>query len=509
MASVAITESPQITMSPEEQLREVMIELAQRKKANPLAFFIPNGKQEEIVPCDKFVNVFSGGNGSGKSYVGINIFGNLVYGPQSKWFQHEVYNKINRPLRGRIVSTHKNVEENIVPLLESWLIPGSYTARKGTRTFLSDWKFANGTEMDIMTYDTDPEQFEGPTIHFIWFDEPPPRKIWGAATSRLRKGGFILITMTPLYSGGWIFDRINDPFSNNQRDWALVSADVEDNCMEHGVRGTLQHKDIARILVEYPPEEREARKSGKPIHLAGRVYPTFNVDVHVIPREKAPTEGTIYHVCDPHDRKPFALGWALIDKTGDVYIIEEWPDTPFHEIKSCAHTLKDYKGIIEGKELLTGNPIIRIIDARYGNRKSVQTGDTIRDELDMLDLHYINSYTDDDASIVAGHNKVRSVLYCDPEKPIDTTNKPKLFICDNCINHIYQMLHYTHANHRDPEKSVKEQVEDKFKDFPDLIRYLVMENPTYIKEEELEEAKPIPQSWEKYRQEVALTSYGE
>jgi phage terminase large subunit-like protein len=357
-----------------------------------------------------------------------------------------------------------------------------------------------------MTYDTEPEQFAGPTLQWTWFDEPPPERIFGECMGRLRRGGLIIITMTPLYAGGWIFDRIEDPFHQKGEPWYLVTADIEDNCEDCGERGVLKHKDIQRIIAEYPEEEREARISGKPIHLTGRIYGGFNPDVNVVPN--APKDMTYYVVCDPHDRKPFAIGLYGVDPTGDIYIIDEWPNEAYHKMKSSQYTVEDYANIIRGKtqELGISSPVY-IIDARYGNRRSVQTGDTIRDEFDNFGIHFSNSYTDDAASITSGHERIKALLRYDKKRTIDSTNRPKLYCLDHCTNHIYGFLHYTYAEYKDGDKPLREQPNEKFKDFMDCLRYMVMDNPTHRVEEEALYYE-VPESWNKYRG-TNLTSYGE
>ncbi len=463
------------------------------------------------------MNVFSGGNGSGKTMIATNILGNLCWGPQNDWFDNELFRTFKRPFRGRIVSTHKNISESIIPKLKQYFPATKYITRKEKQSYEAKWITDLGCEFDIMTYDTDPKQFEGPTVHFVWFDEPPPQTIFGSCVSRLREGGFVIITMTPLYDGAWIFDRIDNPFADKDSSkWFLVMADVEDNCKDHGARGTLTHDNIDRMIAEYPSDEREARKSGKPIALSGRVYSQFNKNVHVIPRSKIPTKGTLIHVNDPHDRKPFALGWYILDDTGDLYVVGEWPNTPYHEMKSSSLVIKDYKDIILDKEKDLGlDAETRIIDARYGNRKSVHTDSTIRDEFDSVGLTYINSYTEDKSSIVAGHQKVKKLLSYDRNQDISSTNKPKLYICDDCINHIYGMLHYGYEEEKNPAKAIKEGVKLVFKDFPDLVRYAVSEFFDIITMEEsneqlkkLNQENDIPDRWKKHREDSKVNTFG-
>jgi phage terminase large subunit-like protein len=484
----------------DQQLKDLFITYKQRRKLNPLEWFTPNGAQEDRILMESFINVFSTGNGVGKSALGCNWVGTLIFGPQAPCFRIEPYFTFPRPSAGRIVSTATNIEKNLVPELKKWFPPKTYTTAKGRHLYASQWTFNNESTFHIMTYEQDPDEFEGPTLNWIWFDEPPPEELWGPNISRLRKGGLVLITMTPLTQAGWIFDKINDPWVNQETSWSTVTADIEANCKQHGKNGVLEHKDIERMIAEYPPEERDARISGKPLYLEGRVYPTFSSDIHVVPHaliEKKLSEPcTLYMVVDPHDRKPFAIAWALVDPTGDVYWFDEWPNEPYYQVKYQLQ-LADYVDIIRSKE--DNRPIeTRLIDARYGNRTNVQTGRTIRDEFDEHGLTFHNSYTDQDASISAGHIKVRQYLHYDPKLPISETNKPKMYFSDRCLNLIYGMLHYTYDNYRRKELGVKERPKQNVKDFPDLVRYLAMDEPEHYERVEEISEEPIPDRWAEF-----------
>src|ERR1035437_6281717 len=67
-----------------------------------------------------------------------------------------------------------------------------------------------------------------------------------------------------------------------QRKVGVVEADIESNCIEHGVRGILEHRHIEAMVSEYTEEDKQARVYGKFQHLTGLVFKTFNRRVHVI-----------------------------------------------------------------------------------------------------------------------------------------------------------------------------------------------------------------------------------
>lgn len=196
-------------------IREVREEEAFRLMHEKFRYYEPNGACEQYIAevgSDKrLVTLFSAANGVGKTAASVNILANIMYGKDNldnHWFDHPLYREWPYPKRGRIVSEAANIEKNVIPSLEEWLPLGRYKAQKGTKSFLSKWETDNGWSFDIMTNDQDPAQFEGPTLGWIWCDEPPTETIYKACISRLRSGGVMFISATPLNGSAWMYDTI-------------------------------------------------------------------------------------------------------------------------------------------------------------------------------------------------------------------------------------------------------------------------------------------------------------
>src|SRR3990167_10906993 len=108
---------------------------------------------------------------------------------------------------------------------------------KGDKHFESIWKTDNGWEWDIMSYEQDAKEYESSTLGWCWFDEPPPEAIFKATVARMRKGGIIFISETPLYAA-WLYDHVianpdKELASKGQR--VYIEAEVEDACKQHGI----------------------------------------------------------------------------------------------------------------------------------------------------------------------------------------------------------------------------------------------------------------------------------
>lgn len=445
-------------------------ELEWIRKNEKIQYFEPNGKVEEFIKLigttSNIVYAFAAANGVGKTTAAVNILGNIVFGKQNKWFDYPIFREWPYPKRARFITSSKNVEE-IGPFhseIQKWWPKGRYEAIKSGHSYYSQYK-ANGWVIDVMTYDQEPSQFEGANIGLIIADEPMPRNLWTPNISRLRAGGFIMIPMTPLTDAGWFFDEIVP----RHKDF-IVTAGVEEACIQHGTRGHLEHAQIEQMIAEYQPEDIEARVHGKALYLAGLIYKQFNTQVHVL-REtvSAPSNATIYQVVDPHSDKPFACIWAMVDGRGDVTIVDEWPNVDFYKWRNCQLNIKDYAKIFRDKE--NGLKVYkRIIDRHFADVSYVTNKRTLREELrDECGLDFYPSYKAE-SEVDTGIIKVREYLKYNPDQPLAHTNKPKLYLNPHCQNTIKSFLRWA----RDPKTN---KPQDEYKDFMDCVRYLLMDSP--------------------------------
>lgn len=324
-----------------ERLRSLREEQARRLKFEQYRYYEPSGKGEEFINLvgnnENFIILFSAANGIGKTAAGCNVVANIVF-PNSgnKWFDAPLYKNFPYKKRGRIVSTPTNITNNIVPELKRWFPQGKFrTARKG-KQFESVFYTNTGWEIDLMTYEQDPMEFEGVTLGFIWCDEPPPQSIFKALISRLRTGGIMMITATPLAGSAYLYDQfaqgdftveIAQPDGSLEvftRKIGYVEADIESACKVHGVRGHLEHQHIQQMIAEYTEDEKQARIYGKFQHLIGLVFKQFNPKVHVIPPfAVTQRDFCVWHMLDTHPRHPDAVLWVAIDRKGNYYVVDE------------------------------------------------------------------------------------------------------------------------------------------------------------------------------------------
>lgn len=465
-----------------KRLSDLKLSIEDNQRCFPHIYFLPNGKQSEFIkstPADYsnqeiITKVFSAGNSTGKTAIAIMSVCSLVTSPDK---MNHIYKDLpywynfKRPNIGRIVSDATAIKEKIIPELKKWLPAGTYYTEKGRKDYESIWHFPETKcHFTIMTNDQDVKEFESVELDWCLFDEPTTRDIYTATITRLRFGGLIMFTLTPLIDAGWMDDAIVNK-TNNKTSF-IVYAEMEDNCKLHGINGILDHKIIEKIISELDPLEYDARVKGKSIHYAGLRYPTFDRNIHISKppdnyKSKLNSSYIIVNVLDPHDRKPFALGWYLVSlvEPYKCYAIAEYPTEPFERIRVDIKSITEYVDIIKSIEKDIGDPYLRYIDPNYGNRHTRQTEAiprSIKDDLQDYGLYYY----DVSDSLEIGHRRVQEMLkYTDDIAP-------RLSFAPNLYNHIYALTHYRHGN-IDPLTS-KEKINEDGKDFADLIRYLAV-----------------------------------
>ncbi len=473
------------SLSPEQQSQALawVKEVEMSRLNQPLKFLVPNGAQEraiaEVGNLENFITVLSFANGVGKTSIVFAILGAVMWGAPTSAFDFPLYREYPSrwPKRIRIV-TESELVSDMGPIqteAAKWWPKGRYSWVKGGKQYNKFFYSDTGFFGEVMTNEQALKEFEGKTNAINVFVEPPPKLIFNACIARQRMGGLNIMDMTPLTSSAWVKDDIIDK-AQVEADGKVVgksvciSADIEENCQEHGKNGQLKHDDIQQIISRYDPDEIEARAHGKFVHLSGRIFKTFERAVHV--REFEILTDNVSHgmVVDPAIAKPLMILWRFVDKAGVVHFYDESPDFEFHNAKDSNLTVADYVQIIKAKE--EGRNIeSRILDRHFGNARRTLGGKTLKEEFSDAGLDFVDSYTMDPASEVeAGILKVKEYLKYDKTKPIDSLNRPRLVIHPRCKNLIAAFERWS----RDPKTG---KPLDEWKDAIDDARYDLMSNP--------------------------------
>ena len=181
-------------------------------------------------------------------------------------------------------------------------------------------------------------------------------------------------------------------------------------------------------------------------------------------------------VCiDPHPRKSFAMAWYKVDPTNRIIIFEEWPATSYYETPGPQWGVGGYADKIKAIEMgdnFHEHPIEsvlwRILDPNYGRSMSV-SGRTLQEEFEDFGLAFDCQVSD---RIEPGHIAVQGMLQ-DP---------PQLLVTPNCKNIILAFERYVHAEYTKNASEInqKETPREEYKDFMDVVRYIVMSKPRYF-----------------------------
>jgi len=235
-------------------------------------------------------------------------------------------------------------------------------------------------------------------------------------------------------------------------------------------------------------------------------FPKFDEKVHVVAPDAIPAQGSNYCFCDPSNGRNFVFLWIRVVKDA-FYVYREWPGNytipgvglpgPWAEIdgkkfdgrKGPAQNpfgfdLAEHKTEIarleqwdlpESADILTCRPgpatkekiLERYIDARAGNA-TVQTASETSTLIDQMNSKL---HMDWQPVKLVGHNSIlgadsaihliNDALFYRDERPIDFTNRPKLYVSAECQNLIFAMKVWTGV---DGNKGA-------CKDFIDLLRY--------------------------------------
>lgn len=430
---------------PVEIARELLEEEAYRLTHEKFRYYEPNGKCEQFIEAigygDRFIVFMSAANGVGKTAAAANVVANILWGKdntENPWFNYDLFRKWPYPKRGRIVSEAANVKKNVIPSLEDWFPLGRYTATKNGKDYMSQWETDTGFSFDIMTNDQDPKQFEGPTLGWIWFDEPPTEAIFKAGVSRLRKGGIMFITATPLNGSAWMYDEIVGKAGKkvemgDQKGILIehIEAGVEAACKEHGVRGHLEHSEIEKMIALYDEDDKQARIHGKFQHLTGLRFKQFNRKIHVIrPFEVSLKDFVVYHSLDPHPRTEDAGIWLAVNRKNQKFVVDELWLKCQGGTEELATRVKE-KNSQYRMERNTIDPSAAIEDQH--------TGKSLVSRLSEYGLHYIPATK---ARTMSDKRIEDALTYQQLPGSDEMIKAPELYIFDTCQRLIWEIEHY-------------------------------------------------------------------
>jgi hypothetical protein len=335
-------------------------------------------------------------------------------------------------------------------------------------------------------------------------DEPARDSIRHAQKSRRRMGCITLEIMTPLYCEPDTFNDIEAADmrveEGKKRTMWHVKGDVFGACQLRGIRGHLKPDVIDDMISEMDEEEIEARAYGNPQYFSGKIYRIFSRDDHFVDPEEFPVTGPgkFFQVVDPHESRDAAVIWAFktppigkVNPKSRYIIFHEYPDyvgKKYWTIKSQKTTdleverWKFFEKNVMKYERATD--VTRIMDKYFGwqtrgekNMAMLYAEAGVKHQWNMI---YRPSYSakGEEGEIIYGHKKVREQL------EMLEDGKPGLVIWNTC-QHTYNGMSSYIRKHETTKASEDKaagegKIVEKYKDFADVVRYLVCDNAKVI-----------------------------
>ena len=479
-------------------------ELARRISTERGRYYVPNGGIESVLqlmqakrkPGQQGTTIFvvEAGNGVGKSVLTVNLASYLTCKYSNPYFDAvDCLREFRRPNRGRIITTATAAQTVYDEELAKWMPLGRYKAKQNGHKFNQQYT-SEGSSFDIITQDQDPKQGESVTLDWAICDEPMSRRHFSALKSRFRFGGIIVFVLTPLEGAAWMQHQLLAP-ERLGLDVFHIRLSSEVNCIQHGVRGLMQHSALEDQWRDYDDDELEARRDGLPLALAGSIYKTFRAGAggHVMDALPGYYQDcwdrrmvTLWQTIDPHDRKPWFIGWRACFPNGSSFGVAEWPDDsmrPFHKIKSWGWGWKQYaKLTVETESALGFDAYATVADPNYGPSATMTAeGVTSHAAEFQRELSLLRPgkpkrrmiFPPD--AISEGHLRVKQALG-DPAKGVT----PEMYWLSHMRNEIFSMTNYGYAENKNEEKGLSEVPVLQFKDGADISRYFKAAGARYI-----------------------------
>lgn len=495
----------------------------------PTRFWIPNVAQERATnvwmkPPYKRVHLVTFGNGTGKTDWLAAFLCAAVKGPKfanPDWMDCQLF--------------HMLTPKRLAGTLTVWWVCSGEFMKKGAPDYkaiaakIPDAEFKSKTNngvyreihipvvgegripikivVQVKTHDQDTDAFRGENLDLLIADEPIPEVHWSEIVGRWRTkvgevGARIVVGATPLNISAYMHDRLENP--ENVDTYVHTEGSLWENCAgdqipeaeaiklgipkdpstgHYVTRGHLTRESIEKQIKEWEqsqdPEEMIARVYGKFSHLQGRIYKVFNRDVHVVQPYPIPENYPVVQVVDPHDARPDVAGWYMITPNGKMVCIMEYPEKPYEQITGRSETIAQTCDTWRQMEARLG--IAHQVVKRYGdpNRMLAPDPNTGKNKLQLYKKYggmtFSVNVTD---KIEYGHEEVRRFLYYEREKWLKFPGEPmyqaRLLFFATCKNHINYMIKYGTKKVKDPSKPISEKADEKWKDYPDIVRYAVV-----------------------------------
>lgn len=423
--------------SQDEMLHTLTANLTKQIRKPNLLGYDPHEKQLLFHQSQSRNRLYIGGNQSGKTTGGAveDLY----------WLRrrHPFRAIPDIPIHGRAIAVDfQSVNKVLIGTLDDsgirrWMVPSdlingswedSYNSNERTLTL------SNGSTLEFKSYDQEVLQHAGRSLHFVHFDEPPPKALYTENNIRTvaRYGDFPgsgswWMTYTPIFGMDWTYDEIYLPGKEDsgQSGIEIIEVDMDDNPY-------LSEEAKSKVLNGLSEDDIEARKRGRYVQMGGNVFKEFGA-AHCINEAdlyeiwggpSLPAEWELYWSIDHGLNAPTAIYWHGVSPDGTI--------VTFREIYKAEQLVKDHAAEVHRIEkeidrtpyFRTGDPAIK--------QRNAQTGTSIQQAYAELGIWINVDSVPKDGSI--GIIKMRQHMRINP-----LTQRPYWMILDTCPSLIKEL----------------------------------------------------------------------
>lgn len=565
--SAALGRSPRRRVAADSKVTEAQRKAMAREKierwrrAWPCTWSIPNVAQARLLqvlakrPYPKDI-VFLAGNGVGKSHLACKVMSGIIWGPKAAtvrgmhpdfggeehieaWrsFRDRAKSE-NRPIFGRIIAASDSLKGNgpMIQRVRRLFPKGLWLGEKNGAKYVSEiycWdrkedvgdKDLAVAVIDVKTHQQDKDQHAGADLDFIMLDEPVAQDIYEECVGRTRANpdAVRIFTITPLEMSGWLIDALVEGADGIKV--AVVYGSIWDNCKDwhpdpamwsSGVvdvgrvltRGVLERKSIDDMIDKWQrlsPDTVDARVWGKPTHLSGAVFKSWNPPVHMVDEiEENWKDWPVWCIIDPHHARPPAVLWVA---QGPVtsYVVAEYPDHDYTKINGAIvvdgkrrEWIEDHADVIVEWEKRMGfvdeeEGLDRVGDRRWGDPNSLKfvyaTSSGASGEGQNLQGLLYNKglwFNLSNDNLRLGHEAVSGLLHYNRDQEVRFPNVPRLRCLKTNLATGEPMVNFPNSMARygfkkkalesnvQPTGNIKTVMNETYKDFADAGRYFAI-----------------------------------
>jgi phage terminase large subunit-like protein len=285
--------------------------------------YIPMPEQDLFHQSLAKYRLLKGGNRGGKTFG--SIADDVLVLTRRHPYRNHLY--ADRPRRGRFIGVDfdRGVAQIALPLFAQLVPPSDLIDGSWERSYRPSTRMltlADGSTCSFMSYEQDPNKFQGVSLDFFHCDEEPPEAIWRESLLRiLDTGGSATISMTPVEQMEWIQDEIVEPFEDGVlANWDVINLDTRRNIH-------LPVKELQELEQGMSESEKIIRLTGGYDNATNMVFPEFSRKYpNVIPQEafnpKQRDDWRFYRSMDHGYANPTAWCWTAVHYDGTIVTFE-------------------------------------------------------------------------------------------------------------------------------------------------------------------------------------------